>query len=152
MNRRDVLITGAGALFGAVAPSAAGVSGTVGQAPPAAGRRVLGEHVLGPAFAGWQGTMLEVTYPPGAESAAHQHPGPTFGFVVSGRIKWAINGGAPQVLEPGMGFFEPMGSVHSTAANASATEPARLSIVILGRPGDELSKPAPKPQEIGSAP
>ena len=46
MNRRDVLITGAGAL------------------------RVLGEHVLGPAFAGWQGTMLEVTYPPGAESAA----------------------------------------------------------------------------------
>ncbi len=97
--------------------------------------------MLGPAFAGWQGTMLEVTYPPGAESAAHQHPGPTFGFVLSGRIRWVINGGAPQVLEPGMAFFEPMGSVHSTAANASVSEPARLAVVILGKPGDELSKP-----------
>ncbi len=147
MNRRDVLIAGSGALLGAVAPSAAGVPDKVAQAAPVAGRRVLGEHLLGPAFAGWQGTMLEVTYPPGAESAAHQHPGPTFGFVVSGRIKWAINGGAPRVLEPGMAFFEPMGSVHSTAANASVTEPARLAIVILGKPGDQLSKPAPMPQE-----
>jgi quercetin dioxygenase-like cupin family protein len=142
MKRRDVLKAGSGALFGAVASSPASAGR---QAAPASPRKILGEHLLGPAFAGWQGTIFETTYPPGAESAAHQHPGPTFGYVISGRIKWAINGDAPRVLEPGMSFFEPMGSVHSTAANASATEPARLAIVILGKPGEPLSTPAPKP-------
>jgi quercetin dioxygenase-like cupin family protein len=87
--------------------------------------------------------MIEVTYPPGAESAAHQHPGPTFGYVVRGRIRWAINGEPATVLEAGQSFFEPSGSVHSTAANASASEPAVISVVILGKPGEPLSKPAP---------
>ena len=141
MRRRDVLKAGSGVLLGAVAPRAASAGR---QTAPASQRKILGEHLLGPAFAGWQGTIFETTYPPGAESAAHQHPGPTFGYVISGRIKWAINGGSPRVLEPGMALFEPMGSVHSTAANASATEPARLAVVILGKPGEALSTPAPK--------
>lgn len=108
----------------------------------------LGAHPLGPAFQDWAGTMIEVTYPPGAESAAHQHPGPTFGYVVRGKIRWAINGEAPRVLEAGQSFFEPMGSVHSTAANASDTEPAVISVVILGKAGEPLSKPAAKPGDV----
>lgn len=142
MQRRDMLKVGAGAVLGSLG---VGTTAAAAQAPAATTQaKNLGEHLLGPAFAGWQGTMLEVTYPPGASSTAHQHPGPTFGYVVSGRISWAINGGAPQVLEPGMAFFEPMGSVHSTSANASATEPARMAVVILGKPGEPLSKPAAK--------
>ena len=47
----------------------------------------LGAHPLGAAMEGWQGTMIEVTYPPGVVSAAHQHPGPTFGYVVRGKIR-----------------------------------------------------------------
>jgi len=86
--------------------------------------------------------MLEVTYPPGVVSAAHQHPGPTFGYVVRGKIRWAINGEPAKVLEAGQTFFEPMGSVHSTSANASDTEPATISVVILSKPGEPLSKPA----------
>ena len=88
--------------------------------------------------------MLEVNYPPGVTSASHQHPGPTFGYVVSGKVKWAINGEPAKVLEAGQSFFEPMGSVHSTSANASDTEPAKLSVVILSKPGEPLSKPAGK--------
>ena len=57
----------------------------------------------------------------------------------------AINGEPAQVLEAGQSFFEPMGSVHSTSANASDTEPAVISVVILGKPGEALSKPAAKP-------
>lgn len=127
------------ALLAAVTPQAASAQA---QARPASQSKPLGEHPLGPAFEGWQGTILEVVYPPGAASAAHQHPGPTFGYVVSGRISWAIDGNEPRVLEAGMSFFEPMGSVHSTAANASQTEPAKLAVVILGKPGEPLSKPA----------
>jgi quercetin dioxygenase-like cupin family protein len=96
--------------------------------------------------------MIEVTYPPGVVSAAHQHPGPTFGYVVSGKIRWAINGEPAKVLEAGQSFFEPMGSVHSTSANDSATEPAKISVVILGKAGEPLSKPAPKPGGVEPSP
>jgi quercetin dioxygenase-like cupin family protein len=149
MHRRTVLHAGLTALAGAVAGPDLDVlaAGAGTQAPAATQSRPLGVNPLGAAFEGWQGTMLEVTYPPGVESAAHQHPGPTFGYVVSGKIRWAINGEPARVLEAGQTFFEPMGSVHSTSANASATEPARISVVILGKTGEPLSKPAAKPGE-----
>ena len=145
MNRRAVLQVGLTALAGAVAKaeiSEASVAGT--QAPAVTQSKALGVHPLGPALEGFQGNMLEVTYPPGVVSAAHQHPGPTFGYVVRGKIKWAINGEPARILEAGQSFFEPMGSVHSTSANASDTEPATISVVILSKPGEPLSKPAPK--------
>lgn len=143
MDRRAVLQAGLTTLAGAVAKvelSAASGGGT--QAPATTQSRAIGVHPLAPALDGWQGNMLEVTYPPGVVSAAHQHPGPTFGYVVRGKIKWAINGEPARILEAGQSFFEPMGSVHSTSANASDTEPATISVVILSRPGEPLSKPA----------
>ena len=141
MDRRAVLQAGLAALAGAVSTGEARVSEAAGQASDTQAKR-LGAHALGSAFEGWQGTILEVTYPPGVESAAHQHPGPTFGYVVSGRIRWAINGEPAVELGPGQSFFEPMGSIHSTSANASATEPARIAVVILGKVGEPLSRPA----------
>jgi quercetin dioxygenase-like cupin family protein len=146
MDRRTVLQAGLGALAGAVSVrelSARGSEGVLEQAPAAATQsKQLGTHPLGAAFEGWNGNMLEVTYPPGVVSAAHQHPGPTFGYVVRGKIRWAINGEPAKVLEAGQTFFEPLGSVHSTSANASDTEPATISVVILSKPGEPLSKPA----------
>ena len=156
MDRREALQAGLAALAGAVTvaqgtiASAAGdrTSGTAErtQAKPAATQsKPLGAHPLGAPFEGWQGNILEVTYPPGVVSASHQHPGPTFGYVVRGRIRWAINGEPAKVLEAGQSFFEPMGSVHSTSANASDTEPATIAVVILAKAGEPLSKPATPP-------
>jgi quercetin dioxygenase-like cupin family protein len=142
MDRRAVLQAGVGALAGAVTARTGSTAARAEQAAAATQSRPLGAHLLGPAFEGFQGTMLEVTYPPGVVSAAHQHPGPTFGYVVSGKIRWAINGEPAKILEAGQSFFEPMGSVHSTSANASDTEPAKISVVILSKPGEPLSKPA----------
>lgn len=149
MDRREVLQAGLAALAGAVTVSeratAAGI-GSVSQAKPAATQsKPLGVHPLGAPFEGWQGNILEVTYPPGVVSASHQHPGPTFGYVVRGRIRWAINGEPAKVLEAGQSFFEPLGSVHSTSANASDTEPATIAVVILGKAGEPLSRPATPP-------
>jgi quercetin dioxygenase-like cupin family protein len=143
MERRELLMVGIGAMA-ATAVKVDATSTMIAQSSqPAGATRVkqLGAHPLGQAFAEWQGTMIEVTYPPGASSAAHQHPGPTFGYVVSGRVKWAIDGGPAKILEAGQAFYEPMGSVHSTSANASATEPAVLSVLIISKPGEPLSKP-----------
>lgn len=148
MNRRTLLQASVAAAGGAVATRvvpAAEAAIAFAQAPPTSQSKPLGAFPLGEMFQGWQGSMIEVTYPPGAASAAHQHPGPTFGYVVRGSIRWAINGEAPRVLDAGQSFFEPMGSVHSTAANASDKEPAVLSVVILGRTGEPLSKPLSKP-------
>lgn len=141
MDRRELLQAGLTAIagtvtLGATADAAAQASVAATQSKP------LGAHPLTAPFEGWTGTMLEVTYPPGAVSASHQHPGPTFGYVVRGRIRWAINGEPARVLEAGQSFFEPLGSVHSTSANASATEPAVISVVIVGKSGEPLSKPA----------
>jgi quercetin dioxygenase-like cupin family protein len=142
MDRREVFSIGLGALSGAITLREVALHAAE-QTPAATQSRPLGAHPLGESFAGgWQGTMLEVTYPPGVVSAAHQHPGPTFGYVVSGKIRWAINGEPAKILEAGQSFFEPMGSVHSTSANASDTEPAKISVVILSKPGEPLSKPA----------
>lgn len=146
MERRAMLRAGLGVFAGGVA--AREIPGRAAGQAAASRSRPLGEHPLGPAFGTWQGTMVEVTYPPGASSAAHRHPGPTFGYVVRGKIHWAINGEPARVLEAGQSFFEPMGSVHSTAANASDTEPAVIVAVIVGQPGQPLSVPA-KPGDPG---
>jgi quercetin dioxygenase-like cupin family protein len=143
MDRRELLQAGLTALAGTVAlPAGTRAAETTQAAPAATQSKPLGAHALGAPFDGWTGTMLEVTYPPGAKSASHQHPGPTFGYVVKGSILWAINGEPAKTLAAGQSFFEPLGSVHSTSANASATEAAVISVVIVGKTGEPLSKPA----------
>lgn len=155
MDRRAVLQAGLAALAGAavVGEHAVAAGGRVtgpeagSQAKPSGTQsKPLGAHPLGAPFEGWQGNILEVTYPPGVVSAAHQHAGPTFGYVVRGRIRWALDGGPARVLGPGEAFFEPMGAVHSTSANASDTEPATIAVVILGKAGEALTRPATPPQ------
>ena len=141
MDRRELLHVGLTAIAGtALVPSASAASQASATAPSPS--RTLGVHPLGVPLQGWTGTMLEVVYAPGQVSASHQHPGPTFGYVVKGSIKWAIDGQPATTLTPGQTFFEPLGSVHSTSANASATEPAVISVVIVGKSGEPLSKPA----------
>jgi quercetin dioxygenase-like cupin family protein len=140
MDRRELLQAGLTAIAGtAIGTHAEAAS----QAAPAASpSKPLGAHPLSGPFEGWTGTMLEVTYAPGQVSASHQHPGPTFGYVVKGSIRWAIDGQPAKTLTAGQTFFEPLGSVHSTSANASTTEPAVISVVIVGKTGEPLSKPA----------
>src|SRR5262245_50878016 len=52
-------------------------------------------------------TAVEVTLEPGQESAAHRHPGPTFGYVLEGEYEWAIDDQPAKVLKPGETFYEP---------------------------------------------
>jgi quercetin dioxygenase-like cupin family protein len=140
MERRTLLESALASLIGATFAPA--VAAAQGQSAPAPTSKPLAVHPLDGPFAGWQGTMLEVTYPAGGTSAAHRHPGPVFGYVVSGKIRWAINGEAAKVLGPGDVFFEPIGAVHSTAANAG-DEPAKIMVVVLGKPGDPISTRVP---------
>jgi quercetin dioxygenase-like cupin family protein len=146
MDRRELFEAGLTALACAVTlPAVLEAAAPMRTAAAATQAKPLGTHALTAPFDGWTATMLEVTYPPAGSSASHQHPGPTFGYVVRGSILWAIDGEPAKTLTAGQTFFEPLGSIHSTSANASATEPAVISVVILGKTGEPLSKPAAPP-------
>jgi quercetin dioxygenase-like cupin family protein len=67
-----------------------------------------------------------VTFPPGAFTGPHRHPGSVGAFVVSGAIRSQMAGGAAQVYTAGQTWFEPPRALHLFAENASATAPATL--------------------------
>jgi len=72
-------------------------------------------------------TALEVSDAPGAVSQAHRHPGFVLGHVIEGQIR------------AGQMFYEPPGSVQSTAANASAVNAARFLAIIRADQGAPLN-------------
>jgi quercetin dioxygenase-like cupin family protein len=75
-----------------------------------------GEHL--------KATLVEVNYRPGESSAPHSHPCPVIGYVVAGRLRTQVRGGAEAVYSAGESFYEAAYGVHAVSANASATEPA----------------------------
>jgi|WetSurMetagenome_2_1015567.scaffolds.fasta_scaffold764533_1 quercetin dioxygenase-like cupin family protein len=71
-------------------------------------------------------TLLEVTYPPGGSSAAHEHPCPVVGYVVLGAVRMKIKGDVLRTYRAGDSFYEPPNTVHEISANASNSEPAKF--------------------------
>ncbi len=145
MDRRELLQAGLTAVAGTVDARRHRRRPRRRPAPAARPRqsRPLGAHPLTAPFEGWTGTMLEVTYAPGrgervAPASRARRSATSCAAASSGRL----TASRPRCLTAGQSFFEPLGSVHSTSANASATEPAVISVVIVGKTGEPLSKPA----------
>ncbi len=102
-----------------------------GQAASAAATATTSRVVIAQALPKMSGDSLmtsvsEVRYAPGGVSGPHQHSCPVVGYVLEGAVRWAVNGQAPRIIKAGESFYETLGDVHSTSANASATEPARF--------------------------
>jgi len=76
---------------------------------------------------------LIVDYPPGAKSLPHRHAGSAFiyAYVVSGRIRSAVDDQPSRVYGVGEGWFEKPGAHHVVSENASETQPARLLAVFI---------------------
>lgn len=110
-----------------VAAAGTPAHGAAQAAPPAATARPVISQAL-PKMNGdtLQTTVSEVRYPPGGMTSAHQHSCPVVGYVLEGALRWAVNGQAPRIVKAGESFFETVGDIHSTSANASDTEPARF--------------------------
>src|SRR5687768_14607087 len=49
-------------------------------------------------------TLVEVTYPPGGANAAHRHPCPVIGYVLSGAVRMQLKGREEQVFRAGDTF------------------------------------------------
>ena len=73
-----------------------------------------------------------VSYQPGQKSLPHRH-GEAFvvAYVLEGAIKSGVNGGPVKVYKAGESWTEQPGDHHTTSANASETEPAKLLAIFV---------------------
>src|SRR5262249_8304292 len=79
-------------------------------------------------------SIVEVEYQPGGASAAHSHPCPVIGRILSGAIKTQVKGEPERRLEAGDTFYEAPNGVHVVSANASDAQPAKfLAIFVCDR-------------------
>lgn len=82
--------------------------------------------------------VARVKFPPGALSPKHNHPGSVYVYVLDGIVNSQLLGGPPGTFGPGQSFFEPPGTVHLFAENASAVAPAEVLAVFIAPPGVPL--------------
>ena len=87
--------------------------------------------------------VLEVTYPPGVESASHRHNAHTIVYVLEGTVVMQVAGSEAQTLDAGEVFYETPDDVHTVSKNASDTDPARILVFFLKEKGRPASEPAP---------
>lgn len=80
-------------------------------------------------------TTAVVTFPPGAYSPRHRHPGSVTAYVLEGTIRSQLAGGEPGMFVAGQGWFEPPGVVHLLAENPSDRDVARLLAVFVADQG-----------------
>jgi len=86
--------------------------------------------------------VLEVTYPPGAESNTHRHNAHTIVYVLEGSVKMAVAGGETKTLGRGEVFYETPDDVHTVSMNASDTEPAKILVFFLKEKDAATTVPA----------
>ena len=59
-----------------------------------------------PDFAGKEGLMITVEYPPGSSDPIHRHNADAFVYVLEGSIVMQVKGGEPVTLTRGETFYE----------------------------------------------
>ncbi len=84
-----------------------------------------------PDFPGKEGLMILVTYPPGSQDAIHRHNADAFVYVLEGSIVMQVKGGKEVTLKPGQTFYEGPNDVHIVGRNASQTEPAKFTVLLV---------------------
>jgi quercetin dioxygenase-like cupin family protein len=81
---------------------------------------------------------MVVDFPPNAFTPEHHHEADLYVYVLQGTIRSQLGGQGVETYTAGQSFFEPDGSTHIFAENASTTEPARILAVFVHREGARL--------------
>jgi quercetin dioxygenase-like cupin family protein len=90
--------------------------------------------------AGKEVIMYTAEVTPGGVAGRHFHPGPEVGYVLEGSLVLEPEGQPPMTLKKGESFHNPAKGVHN-AKNGSATQPAKVLVVLIGEKGAPLSTP-----------
>lgn len=94
-----------------------------------------------PDFAGKEGLMIVVTYPPGSSDPIHRHNADAFVYVLEGNIIMQVKGGKEVTLGPGQTFYEGPKDVHVVGRNASKTKPAKFVVFLMKAKGAPVLVP-----------
>ena len=84
-----------------------------------------------PDFAGKEGLMITVVYPPGASDPIHRHNAHAFVYVLEGTVVMLVKGGKEITLTPGQSFYEGPNDIHVVGRNASTTKPAKFLVFLV---------------------
>jgi quercetin dioxygenase-like cupin family protein len=95
-----------------------------------------------PDYPGKEALMLLVEYPPGGVDPVHRHNAHAFVYVLDGSIVMQVRGGEEVTLKPGQTFYEGPNDVHTVGRNASPTEPAKFTVLLLKDKNAEALVPA----------
>jgi len=92
-------------------------------------------------FAGKEGLMITVEYPPGGSDPVHRHDAHAFVYVLEGSIVMQLKGGEEVTLTPGQTFYEGPDDVHIVGRNASSTKPAKFLVFLVKNKGAPVLVP-----------
>jgi quercetin dioxygenase-like cupin family protein len=92
-------------------------------------------------FAGKEGLMITVEYPPGGSDPVHRHDAHAFVYVLEGSIVMQLKGGEEVTLTPGQPFYEGPDDVHVVGRNASSTKPAKFLVFLVKNKGAPVLVP-----------
>jgi quercetin dioxygenase-like cupin family protein len=94
-----------------------------------------------PEFAGKEGLMITVVYPPGAVDPIHRHNAHAFLYVLEGTIVMQVKGEKEVTLTPGQTFYEGPNDIHTVGRNASTTKPAKFVVFFVKDKGAAVLTP-----------
>ena len=93
-------------------------------------------------FAGKEGLMITVEYPPGASDPIHRHNAHAFVYVLEGSFMMQVRGGKDVTLTPAQTFYEGPSDVHVVGRSASQTKPAKFVVFLVKDKGAPVMVPA----------
>ena len=81
-----------------------------------------------------------IQFPPGDPGTPpHRHPGPAFGYVVEGEMRFELEGEPERVIRAGEAFWEPGGDViHYSDANNRDDIALRFVVTMMCVPGTPM--------------
>jgi quercetin dioxygenase-like cupin family protein len=88
-----------------------------------------------PDMPGKEALMLTVVYPPGGGDPVHRHNAHAFVYVLEGTVVMQLKGQKSVTLTAGQTFYEGPDDVHVVGRSASATEPAKIVVLLLKKQG-----------------
>ena len=116
---------------------------TFAQQPPSSSpvnRTELLKQVLPTGnFRNVQALIIELG--PAAAAPRHRHDVAVLAYVLEGTVENQFDGAAILIHKLGDSWWEPPGTVHNVARNASKTERARLLVVYIGEEGKKATVP-----------
>ena len=101
-------------------------------APAAVPPRELARHTLTGPLADFDALLIEL-HPPVGDGREHRHTGPVLGYVLEGKVKFAVNHEPARIYGVGEIFLEETGALHSTWGSVEGSLARVLAFMVVAK-------------------